>query len=68
MEELSYKKFMEGMILAEDLLLQESMLIASSGADIDRHLLKVIKNYASCYSDDPFPKKIKVLIPVSYPK
>ena len=68
MDELSYKKFMEGMILAEDLLLQESMLIASSGADIDRHLLKVIKNYASCYSDDPFPKKIKVLIPVSYPK
>lgn len=63
--ELNYKKFAEGMILAEDLLLQEDMLIASSGAEIDRHLLKVISNYASCYSESPFPDKIKVMIPVA---
>ena len=57
--------FREGMILAEDLILQENMLIASSGADIDRHLLKVIQNYISCYSENPFPKEIKVMIPVA---
>jgi len=63
--ELNYKKFAEGMILAEDLLLQENMLIASSGANIDRHLLKVISNYSSCYSESPFPDKIKVMVPVA---
>ena len=35
------------------------------GADIDRHLLKVIQNYISCYSENPFPKEIKVMIPVA---
>jgi hypothetical protein len=42
------------MSLKEDLLLEESMLIASSGADIDRALLKIIKNYSSCYSNFSF--------------
>jgi CheY-like chemotaxis protein len=65
MNEIHSKDFKEGMILAEDLLLQENMLIASSGADIDRHLLKVIRNYTSCYSENPFPEKIKVMIPVA---
>ena len=65
MNEIHSKDFKEGMILAEDLLLQENMLIASSGADIDRHLLKVIRNYTSCYSENPFPVKIKVMIPVA---
>jgi hypothetical protein len=53
------------MRLKEDLLLEESMLIASSGADIDRALLKIIKNYSYCYSNFPFPQKIQVLIPVA---
>jgi len=65
MNEIQSKDFKEGMILAEDLLLQENMLIASSGADIDRHLLKVIRNYTSCYSENPFPEKIKVMVPVA---
>jgi CheY-like chemotaxis protein len=65
MSEIHIKHFREGMILAENLLLQENMLIASSGADIDRHLLKVINNYSSCYSENPFPNKVKVMIPVT---
>jgi len=65
MNAIECKNLKEGMILAEDLLLQENMLIASSGADIDRHLLKVIRNYISCYSECPFPEKIKVMIPIA---
>ena len=52
-----------GMILMEDLLLEEGMLIASGGADVDRQLLKVIRNYISCYEEFPFPKEISVKIP-----
>ena len=65
LEEVETRNLVEGMRLKEDLLLEESMLIASSGADIDRALLKIIKNYSSCYSDFPFPQKIQVLIPVA---
>ena len=36
------------------------MLIASAGADVDRALLKIIKNYISCYHDFPFPRKSKL--------
>ena len=39
-------------------------LVASSGADVDRQLLKVIRNYNSCYLETPFPKKIQVTIPI----
>ena len=53
----------KGMILMEDLLLEEGMLIASGGADVDRQLLKVIRNYISCYEEFPFPKEISVKIP-----
>jgi hypothetical protein len=53
------------MRLEEDLLLEESMLIASAGADVDRSLLKIIRNYISCYTDFPFPQKIKVRNPVA---
>ena len=65
LEEISTRDLKEGMRLKDDLLLQEQLLIASGGADIDRQLLKVVRNYISCYSEFPFPKKIKVLIPVS---
>jgi len=64
-EEIDTRKLDEGMRLNQDLLLDGSMLIASSGADIDRTLLKIIRNYISCYSQFPFPKKINVLIPVA---
>jgi len=52
------------MRLDEDLLLDGAMLIAAAGSDIDRSLLKIIRNYISCYSEFPFPRKINVLIPV----
>ena len=63
--EISTQDLTEGMRLEEDLLLEESMLIASAGADVDRSLLKIIINYISCYTDFPFPKKIKVRNPVA---
>ena len=55
----------EGMRLEEDLMLEESMLIASAGADVDHALLKIIKNYISCYQDFPFPEKIIVRNPIA---
>ena len=61
---ISPKDLEAGMILVEDLLLQEGMLIASGGADVDRQLLKVIRNYISCYREFPFPKEIFVKMPV----
>jgi CheY-like chemotaxis protein len=64
LDELSPRDLKEGMRLKDDLYLQENLLIASAGADIDRQLLKVVRNYISCYSEFPFPRKIKVLIPV----
>ena len=64
LDELSPRDLKEGMRLKDDLYLQETLLIASAGADIDRQLLKVVRNYISCYSEFPFPRKIKVLIPV----
>ena len=60
---VSPRELVIGMILMEDLLLEEGMLIASGGADVDRQLLKVIRNYISCYEEFPFPKEISVKIP-----
>jgi len=60
---ISPRELVIGMILMEDLLLEEGMLIASGGADVDRQLLKVIRNYISCYEEFPFPKEISVKIP-----
>jgi CheY-like chemotaxis protein len=62
--EISPRDLNAGMILLDDLLLQGGMLIASGGADVDRQLLKVVRNYISCYTEFPFPKKIKVKIPL----
>ena len=65
LEELTIKELDVGMRLAQDLRLDEDgFLVASSGADVDRQLLKVIRNYNSCYLESPFPKKIQVTIPV----
>jgi hypothetical protein len=63
--EISTLDLAEGMRLEEDLMLEESMLIASAGADVDRALLKIIKNYISCYHDFPFPEKIKIRNPIA---
>lgn len=63
--EINTQDLREGMRLEEDLILEDSMLIASAGADVDRPLLKIIRNYISCYTDFPFPKKIKVRNPVA---
>ncbi len=65
LEEISTRDLAEGMRLHQDLLLDNEMLIASSGADVDRQLIKVVRNYISCYTEFPFPKKIMVMNPVA---
>jgi len=64
LEEITIKKLETGMRLAQDLRLGDGFLVASSGADIDRQLLKVIQNYDSVYEESPFPKKIQVTVPL----
>ena len=63
LEETTIRKLEVGMRLAQELRLSDGLLVASSGADVDRQLLKVIRNYVSCYSEMPFPKKIQVTVP-----
>ncbi len=63
LEEITIRKLEVGMRLAQELRLSDGLLVASSGADVDRQLLKVIRNYVSCYSEMPFPKKIQVTVP-----
>jgi CheY-like chemotaxis protein len=64
LEEISIKNLEVGMRLAQELRLDDGFLIASCGADVDRQLLKVIRNYNSCYAESPFPKKLQVTVPV----
>ena len=65
LEEVSIKNLEIGMRLAQELRLDDGFLIASSGADVDRQLLKVIRNYNSCYAESPFPQKLQVTVPAS---
>ena len=64
LEEISIKNLEVGMRLAQELRLDDGFLIASCGADVDRQLLKVIRNYNSCYAESPFPIKLQVTVPV----
>ena len=54
-----------GMRLSQELRLDDGFLIAAAGTDVDRQLLKVIRNYNSCYAESPFPKRIQVIVPVN---
>ena len=54
-----------GMRLSQELKLDDGFLIAAAGTDVDRQLLKVIRNYNSCYAESPFPKRIQVIVPVN---
>ena len=65
LEEIPIRKLEIGMRLAQELRLEDGLLVASSGADVDRQLLKVIRNYISCFAESPFPKKIQVTVPVT---
>ena len=62
LEEILIRRLEVGMRLAQELRLEDGFLVASCGADVDRQLLKVIRNYISCYSETPFPKKIQVTV------
>ena len=63
LEEILIRRLETGMRLAQELRLADGLLVASSGTDVDRQLLKVIRNYVSCYAESPFPKKIQVTVP-----
>jgi hypothetical protein len=63
LEEILIRRLEVGMRLAQELRLEDGFLVASCGSDVDRQLLKVIRNYISCYSETPFPKKIQVTVP-----
>ncbi len=65
LEEVTIKNLEIGMRLAQELRLDDGFLIASCGADVDRQLLKVIRNYNSCYAESPFPKKLQVTVPIA---
>ena len=65
LEEIPIRKLEIGMRLAQELRLEDGFLVASCGADVDRQLLKVVRNYISCFAESPFPKKIQVTVPVS---
>ncbi|MDC0156526.1 response regulator [Verrucomicrobia bacterium] len=64
LEEIPIRKLDIGMRLAQELRLEDGFLVASCGADVDRQLLRVIRNYVSCYNEIPFPKKVQVTVPV----
>lgn len=57
-----------GMRLSQELRLDDGFLIAAAGTDVDRQLLKVIRNYNSCYAETPFPKRVQVIVPVNFLK
>ena len=65
LQEISIAEIDIGMRLSQELRLDDGFLIAAAGTDVDRQLLKVIRNYNSCYEDSPFPKKVQVLVPVN---
>ena len=62
--EIETQNLAEGMRLEEDLLLEDSMLIASAGTDIDRSILKTIRNYISLRRIS-ISEKIRVMNPVA---
>ena len=64
LEEILIRKLEIGMRLAQELRLSDGLLVASSGTDVDRQLLRVIRNDSSCFAESPFPKKIQVTVPV----
>ena len=63
LEEILIRKLEIGMRLAQELRLSDGFLVASSGTDVDRQLLRVIRNYSSCFAESPFPKKYKSPFP-----
>jgi CheY-like chemotaxis protein len=63
LEELPAKQLETGMRLVEELRLKDGFLLASAGSYIDEQLYKVVRNYLSCYDENPFPSRIKVRVP-----
>ena len=58
--DVTVKQLALGMRLVEELRMKDGFLVASAGSYIDRQLYKVIRNYSSCFDENPFPSKIQV--------
>ena len=65
LQEIKIEDIDIGMRLSQELRLDDGFLIAAAGTDVDRQLLKVIRNYNSCYAESPFPSKVQVIVPAS---
>ena len=63
--DVTVKQLAIGMRLIKELRMQDGFLVASAGTYIDRQLYKVIRNYNSCFDENPFPSKIQVRAPLS---
>ena len=64
LEDVTVKQLSLGMRLVEELRMKDGFLVATAGSYIDRQLFKVIRNYFSCYDENPFPESIQVRIEV----
>lgn len=61
--EVSTRNLGAGMRLAEPLQLENGLLVAPAGTDVDRNLLEIVRNHIACYQgDNPFPAQIKVTV------
>ncbi|MFP6855231.1 MAG: hypothetical protein VB980_05550, partial [Opitutales bacterium] len=64
--EVSPRTLAAGMRLAEPLQLDNGLLVAPAGTDVDRSLLDIVGNHIACYQGhNPFPAQIKVTIRAS---
>ena len=43
------------------------LLVAPKGTIVDRHFMRIIQNYMSTYSRNPFPERIEALVKVRPP-
>jgi response regulator RpfG family c-di-GMP phosphodiesterase len=66
-EEVSPECLEPGMQVAENLRLPNGLLVAPKGTIVDRHFMRIIQNYMSTYSRNPFPERIEALVKVRPP-
>ena len=57
LREIKIEEIDVGMRLSQELRLDDGFLIAAAGTDVDGQLLKVIRNYNSCYAEDSFSEE-----------
>ncbi len=63
--EVSPRNLAAGMRLAEPLKLENGLLVAPAGTDVDRNLMEIVRNHIACYQGNPFSPQIKVTVRTS---